>query len=607
NQSVLIDSVYTDMDQSGHSQAGVYSQLGTMMPMEGASFILLSTGIAGLTPVTTDGLNPGSERGNWFAGGQYSYPRDQATLTLTLLVPTYMHYVYYDVQFFTVEYPDYIGTQYNDKLTITVNSPSQGISTYIIDVNGGDFVLNAHDIPGTGFDVFATSGNPANVDWLSTTPNPTGADGGATALTGREHPVTPLETITMTFDIKDVGDNQFDSTAFIDNIRFSGYAKTDIIARKTVEDINGYPVEPGDILKYYITISNIGTANQEDNPGNEFEDTIPDFCNYVSGSGTASKGSISFDGNENKILWDGSINSESSVALSFQVIVNNSLANGTVISNQGVVYWDSDESGDNDAMELTDDPAIDDGLDSDFDGETDDDDPTISVVSSYEPPSVLIEDFSDDTIGTAAQDSFEDVIWFTSSSCKYSSNFEVAGYYHYSTSKSFKIKLRENAATQYWNYSLGSLNSEVAWWELWFTCGNWTEDYELQLQFYDQNSKQISRIKLEYVQIASEPEVNYVLRLWYKTPDGWIQLFSDNPNGHLYSGWYKLRLETSSVTKIKYLLYQQGYGLLDTSFGDVLEVSLAELSSIEWHATGNPVACPLFFFDEHQVGLSSLN
>ena len=75
------------------------------------------------------------------------------------------------------------------------------------------------------------------------------------------------------------------------------------------------------------------------------------------------------------------------------MLLNNSLVNGTQIINQGIVHWDSDENGENDANELSDDPAIDDGIDLDNDGETDDDDPTIVIVSSYEPPDFLVEDF----------------------------------------------------------------------------------------------------------------------------------------------------------------------------------------------------------------------
>ncbi|MCK4348450.1 MAG: hypothetical protein KAW47_07525, partial [Thermoplasmatales archaeon] len=140
NQSTLVSSSYSDTDTSGHRQADVLSSLGTMSPTHGSTFALFSTGITGYNPVTTNENNPGSERGSWFEGGKYGYPRDEATLTMTLDVPGYMHYIYYDVQFFSTEYPEYVGSQYNDKLTITVDSPSEGTSQYIFDINSGYFV-----------------------------------------------------------------------------------------------------------------------------------------------------------------------------------------------------------------------------------------------------------------------------------------------------------------------------------------------------------------------------------------------------------------------------------------------------------------------------------
>ena len=418
--TTLVSSSYWDTDTSGHRQESVESSLGTMLPTDGSTFALLSTGIAGAVPVTTNTVDPGDESGTHFGvrnpyGGQ---PYDEAELTLQLQVPQNMHYLYYDVQFFTAEYPDYIGTIYNDKLTITVDSPSQGTSVHIIDVNGGDFVLNAHDIPDTGYDVFAVNRwtgeptDPSNVDWLTRTPSVSGADAGATALVSREHAVHPLEIVTFTVDVKDAGDNIFDSTAFIDNVMFSGFAKTEMIGRKTVQDLNGGDPEPEDILEYQVTISNIGTADQSNNPGDEFEDFIPDNTEYVPGSVSASSGTITYDSIENKITWDGPIPAESSVAINFQVTINAGLPNGLEISNQGTIYWDSNENGINDATELTDDPAVDDGLDQDGDGETNDDDPTIVVVSSFELPSELTEGFDDDAPGGSATQSFNDNVWF---------------------------------------------------------------------------------------------------------------------------------------------------------------------------------------------------
>ena len=513
-----------------------------------------------------------------------------------------MHYLYYDVQFFTAEYPDYVGTQYNDELKVTVNSPSHGTSEYIINVNSGDFVLNSNDIPDTGFDIFATSGYPGGVDWVTRTPGP-GADAGATALVTRQHAVSPYEQVTITFDIKDRGDNLFDSGGFIDNVVFSGYAKTDIIARKTLQDLNGGLLECGDTVRYTITISNIGTADQSNNPGNEFEDFIPENTTYVSGSATATSGTINYESANNKITWDGGIPSESSVALSFDVTVNQGLFNGALVSNQGTVYWDSNEDGTNDATELTDDPAIDDGIDQDGDGATDDDDPTIGIVSAYEPPSILTEDFSDDAPGGKATESYEIYPWFETSEISGESNFEVASIYHYQTAKSFKTKLRASDSPQYWDYNLSGFNRDIAWWEIWFACGNTSDPYTLSLNFKNTGGSDIAKIKLEYEHEGTGPPTDYVLNIFYWSPvSGWDKINSD----YLFNGWYKLKIEKNGSNFINYSVYSKDRDIYYNTTGPQLDSPFSNFARIEWVTTSEPTVCPLFFWDEHNIGLADI-
>ena len=102
-------------------------------------------------------------------------------------------------------------------------------------------MLDSDGLTGTGFDIYAESGDPSEVDWVSTTPNP-GEDAGATDLLpigGVYHPVSPGEQITVTFLIKDTGDNQFDSAVYLDKLMFSGYARTEMIAKKSYQDLNG--------------------------------------------------------------------------------------------------------------------------------------------------------------------------------------------------------------------------------------------------------------------------------------------------------------------------------------------------------------------------------
>jgi len=596
NQSTLISSSYTDTDNSGHRQGIVLSSLGTMLPTDGPTFALLSTGIAGTSIITTSATNPGSERGSWFVGGQYSLPRDRATLTMTLKVPPFMHYLYYDVQFFSAEYPEYVGSQYNDKFTVTVNSPSKGITTNVIDVNTGYFRLDSNYIPGTGFDIFATNGNPQGVSWVDRTPRKPGADAGATALIpygGPSHPVSPNEQITVKFDIIDTGDNQFDSAAFIDNLVFSGYAKTEMITRKTVQDLNGEPVECGHMLKYTITISNTGDANQNNNPGNEFEDSIPVNSTYMSNSATATSGTIGYS--SGKIIWNGGIPAKSSVALTFEVTVNQNLKNGTIISNQGTVYWDSNEDGTNDATELTDDPSV-----------PGDHNPTNVTVIAFESPSTVTEDFSDDAIGGKATQSYYGRKWLETSEGTLGSVFEVASSYHYSTANSFKTKIRFSGGPQYWNYTLSNLMSDMKWWEIWFACGNTSEASDLYLDFKNNNGNDIAKIKFEYVHMGTELPMDWVLELYYWSPtNGWIRLNSDYSGGYLFNSWYKLRIEKNGLSYINYSLYRNNKGLVDFKTDGQLSAPFSNFARVEWYNTKNPVVCPMFFWDEHRVGLVS--
>jgi uncharacterized repeat protein (TIGR01451 family) len=613
NTSTLVSSSYWDMDTAGHRESAVLSSRGTLLPTDGSTFAILSTGRADLVYATSSGLNPGNERGNWFQGGQYGTPRDEANLQLQLHVPQYMHYLYYDVQLFTVEYPEYVGTQYNDQLTISVNSPSRGISSYIINVNGGDFRLNAKDalLQGTGYNLFAQDNNPSGVDWLQTTPNSNGADAGATTLTEREHPVSPGETVTITFDIKDVGDNQFDSMAFIDNLHFSGFAKSQILARKTVTDVNGGVVQCGDILQYDITISNIGTANQSDNPGHEFEDFIPTNTQYVSGSITATSGTISYDAGMNKIVWDGKILAQSSIALSFKVTVNQGLVNRTKISNQGLVYWDENEDHVNEKTELTDDPTVNDGIDEDGDGETGDDDPTIVTVWSYEAPPSLTETFDDpdDIAGGKAIGLFDNtIVWFETSEHSGLCNFEVAQSFHHSTTpRSFKTKLRASGGTQYWNYSFTAFQSNPTAWESWFYCGDNSEYSDLNLTLRTASGAEITKINFKYMFVSGTPiSSSYKVKLSYQTQSGWIQLSSDYPNGYLYNGWYKLRIATSGGNTLSYSLEEKS-GHVNTSTGQTIAAPFSNLARVEWQSTREPVVCPIFFWDEHTVDLTPIS
>ena len=153
--------------------------------------IALSTGIIGSS------VQPGVDLGSWGAGG------DTSTLTLTLLVPAWSSSFSFSFNFMSAEYPEYVGTMYNDffyaNLTSSIfngNISYDAMGTPIQINNAFFSVVNSSSLWGTGFE----NGVGGGTGWLVTTA-----------------PVVAGETIVLQFTIGDVGDGVWDSTVLIDN------------------------------------------------------------------------------------------------------------------------------------------------------------------------------------------------------------------------------------------------------------------------------------------------------------------------------------------------------------------------------------------------------
>ncbi|MFA6959030.1 MAG: M36 family metallopeptidase [Thermoanaerobaculia bacterium] len=112
----------------------------------------------------------------------------------------------------------------------------------------------------------------------------------------------------------------------------------------------------GGTVTYTVTVTNSGTDNQADNTGNEFVDTLPAGLTLVSAiatSGTATANVV-----PNQVTWNGSIAPlGGSVTITITATVNNG-TEGTTVSNQGTVAYDSNNDNVNDASALTDDPGV---------------------------------------------------------------------------------------------------------------------------------------------------------------------------------------------------------------------------------------------------------
>jgi len=148
-----------------------------------------------------------------------------------------------------------------------------------------------------------------------------------------------------------------------------------ITATLTVVDENGGTVLPGDFLTYSVNITNqLDDFAQANNAGNELE--IPLDSNVTFNSVTSAP-SGTLVHNSGTMEWNGAIPASGSILLLYRVQVNDDVCGaGGTISSQGTLFMDANGDGGNDIEEVTDDPSVDIGGDTDWDVLTNDDDPT---------------------------------------------------------------------------------------------------------------------------------------------------------------------------------------------------------------------------------------
>jgi uncharacterized repeat protein (TIGR01451 family) len=111
---------------------------------------------------------------------------------------------------------------------------------------------------------------------------------------------------------------------------------------------------PGDSVTYSITLRNDGAVTQTDNPGPELSDTLPTSLALVSAEATT--GTVGSDTLGNTVTWDGTLAYAESVIVTIRAAVKPTTPGGTTIVNQGIVRYDANGDGTNEATAPTDDP-----------------------------------------------------------------------------------------------------------------------------------------------------------------------------------------------------------------------------------------------------------
>lgn len=193
-------------------QVGVFAGMGpNVTPTQGGNFAVFSSGVAGAATPNAQGpatsTEPGSDMGRGCPGDPAGY--DCAIFTFSFIVPTGIYSILFDFNFLSAEYPEFVGTIYNDTFEVMMTSPSYNgnivfdANGNLVSVNSAFFNMSESQLTGTGFG----------------TDSP--GDAGATGLLTTQAPVSPGETVTLEFKIKDEGDHIYDSAVVLDNFQYS--------------------------------------------------------------------------------------------------------------------------------------------------------------------------------------------------------------------------------------------------------------------------------------------------------------------------------------------------------------------------------------------------
>jgi len=198
-----VDLINATFSVDEHACAVVNGSVGFLAPTEGDTFVMMSSGNAqpnsfpdGWVGVPNDFLSVDNANpsGTGPLGG-YAY--DLATLNLTLKAPDWAESFSFDFRFMSEEYPEYVGTEFNDFFSCLLDG-----TNIAFDTNG-----NITNVNNNFFDPTATAEG-------------TVFDGTTVLLTSKA-PITGGTTFELDFIVGDVSDAIYDTAVFLDNFYFS--------------------------------------------------------------------------------------------------------------------------------------------------------------------------------------------------------------------------------------------------------------------------------------------------------------------------------------------------------------------------------------------------
>lgn len=181
----------------------VFANLGVIQPRQGDTLAVLSSGIAG-----TSAPEPGVDFAPLGTAG------DTVSLVINLDVPEGSNRLSLDFDFLSAEFPDFVGSIFNDTFIARVTDANGTRTIASASVNSSFFfAASGSRAGGTGFDIFTE--DPSGVDTSFGGGLP---DAGVTDWQSVEVEIAGGGPVTLQFTIGDLGDGILDSAVVLDSV-----------------------------------------------------------------------------------------------------------------------------------------------------------------------------------------------------------------------------------------------------------------------------------------------------------------------------------------------------------------------------------------------------
>jgi len=182
------------------------SRLGRFFPRQGSSFAILSTGLAATAETPDDSQGTSTI----LSGLDTSQGEDMVQLRIVLAPPPGAQCLGFDFAFFSEEFPEFVGSAYND--------------AFLAELGGSNFQIVGTTITAPRNFAVDPAGNLISINSVfGVSPNTqTTYDGATSALRAvAALGASAFPTVELVLTIADLGDSIYDSTVMLDNFTFS--------------------------------------------------------------------------------------------------------------------------------------------------------------------------------------------------------------------------------------------------------------------------------------------------------------------------------------------------------------------------------------------------